>query len=303
MSKSTIIISGGTGLVGSAIVQQLVEEGKSVTILTTRKNPPQDQDQVKYSHWNPTTGSVDHSLFSKNDTVINLAGANLAERWSKNYKQVILNSRIDSTQLLVEASMKEGSTIQHFVSTSAVGYYPCNQKIHREEDPPGTGFLSEVCKKWENSAKPINDSNIKLSILRIGVVLSKEGGALKKLLPLFKMGLGSAVGKGSQAMATIHIEDLSRVFCQVINESWQGIYNAVGPEPSNNASFSKQLAQVMEKPFFLPKVPSFVLKMVLGEMSTIILEGQNASAAKLTNQGFQFKYPSVKEQLSALLNE
>ncbi len=204
-------------------------------------------------------------------------------------------------KLITEVIKKKNIHLKSFVGASAVGFYGMitSEKIFSEKDSGQPDFLSDCCTQWENSYKEIETLSEKMCVTRLAMVLSPNGGALKRLLPLFKMGLGSAIGSGKQYMPWIHIDDLLSVFCEALfNPNFKGTYNAVSSEHVTNKEFSKQLAKSLSKPFFMPNVPSFLLKLVFEEMANMLLRGSRVSNQKLLYTGFKFKYP----QLSAALN-
>jgi len=208
-------------------------------------------------------------------------------------------------KLINDVVSQNNIQLKSFVGASAIGIYgmTTSDKIYSETDKGKDDFLSQTCIQWENSYQQIQTLSHKTSIIRIGVVLSKDGGALKALLPLFQLGLGSAVGSGKQYMPWIHIHDLVSVFNEALfNTNYNGIYNAVSSDETTSNSFSKQLAKSLSKPFFLPNVPAFALKLVFGEMANVLLEGSRVSNQKLINSGFQFNYPTLSTALSKIVS-
>ncbi len=299
-----ILISGGTGLVGKALTNRLITKGHEVRILS---RSPKSNEEIKSFYWNVEKNEIDEKAFDNVEHIVHLAGSGIADqRWSNARKKNIIDSRINSMNLITSVVKKKNIQLKSFVGASAIGIYGMitSDKIFSETDKGQDDFLSQSCMQWENAYQEIQTLSNKNCIIRIGVVLSKDGGALKRLMPLFQLGLGSAVGSGKQYMPWIHIDDLVSIFQEALfNSNYSGIYNAVSPEETSNQSFSKQLAKCLSKPFFLPNVPAFILKLVFGEMANVLLEGSRISSKKLTNVGFQFQYPMLSEALSVIVSK
>lgn len=299
-----ILISGGTGLVGKALTKRLLSEGHEVRVLSRN---PQSSSQLKSFYWNVEKNEIDEKAFDGVEHIVHLAGSGIADkRWTDARKQDIIDSRVNSMKLITEVVKKKNIQLKSFVGASAIGIYgmTTTEKIFNETDTGKDDFLTQSCTQWENSYQQIQLVSNKNCIIRIGVVLSKDGGALKRLLPLFQFGLGSAVGSGKQYMPWIHINDLVSVFHEALfNSNFSGIYNAVSSEETTNQSFSKQLATSLSKPFFFPNVPAFVLKLVFGEMANVLLEGSRVSNKKLLDTGFQFKYHNLSEALREIVSK
>jgi uncharacterized protein (TIGR01777 family) len=297
-----VLIVGGSGMVGNQLQKKLINRGYSVAILGRAKHK---LPEVKSYIWDIKQKTIDEEAIKTADYIVNLAGAGIADaRWTDSRKETILSSRVDSTTLLIQTLIKTNSKPKAYISASAVGYYGAitSQKIYTEEDLPSADFLSTTCQSWENSSNPILDLKIRRVLIRIGVVLSNKGGALAKLKIPFKFGLGSAVASGQQYIPWIHIDDLCESFIKAIEDSkMNGIYNAVAPNPETNKSFSSILAKVLNKPFWMPNVPQFVLQLLMGEMSVIITKGSQVSCKKLLATGFHFKYPTLTEALNNLV--
>jgi uncharacterized protein (TIGR01777 family) len=296
-----ILITGGSGLVGKALTKRLILEGHEVRILSRY---PKSTDSIKSFFWNVEKQKVDEKAFENVEHIVHLAGSGIADkRWTNARKQDIIDSRVNSMKLITDVVKKKNIKLKSFVGASAIGIYgmTTSEKIFSEIDNGTDDFLSFSCAQWENSYNEIQTLSEKSCILRIGVVLSAEGGALKRLLPLFKIGLGSAVGSGKQYMPWIFIDDLVSVFYEALfNQNFSGIYNAVSSEHITNQQFSKQLSKSLSKPFFVPNVPSFLLKLLFGEMANVLLEGSRVSNQKLLNSGFLLKYPSIFRALNKI---
>jgi hypothetical protein len=296
-----ILITGGSGLVGKALTKRLILEGHEVRILSRH---PKSTDSIKSFFWNVEKQKVDEKAFENIEHIVHLAGSGIADkRWTNARKQDIIDSRVNSMKLITDVVKKKNIKLKSFVGASAIGIYgmTTSEKIFSEIDNGTDDFLTQSCTKWENSYQQIQTLSSKNCIIRIGVVLSKDGGALKKLLPLFQLGLGSAVGSGKQYMPWIFIDDLISVFYEALfNQNFSGIYNAVSSEHITNQQFSKQLSKSLSKPFFVPNVPSFLLKLLFGEMANVLLEGSRVSNQKLLNSGFLLKYPSIFRALNKI---
>jgi uncharacterized protein (TIGR01777 family) len=299
-----ILISGGTGLVGKALTKRLITEGHEVRILSRN---PKSEDKIKSFYWNVEKNEIDEKAFDGVEHIVHLAGSGIADkRWTNERKQDIIDSRANSMKLITDVVKKKNIQLKSFVGASAIGIYGMitSEKIFSESDKGTNDFLTQSCTQWENSYQEIQSLSNKSCIIRIGVVLSKDGGALKRLLPLFQLGLGSAVGSGKQYMPWIHINDLVSIFHEALfNSNYSGIYNAVSAEETTNQSFSKQLAKSLSKPFFLPNVPAFALKLMFGEMANVLLEGSRVSNQKLINNGLKFKFRTLSEALVDIISK
>ncbi|MEZ7493932.1 TIGR01777 family oxidoreductase [Leeuwenhoekiella aequorea] len=299
----SILITGATGLVGKALTEELLNSGKQVNYLTTSPNKIETKENYKGFLWNPSEGEIDVRCFHGVTAIVHLAGASIAERWTEEYKSIIIDSRIKTAQLLCSTLKNIDHTVAHFVSASAIGAYPSSKTIEYSEnfEVYNSGFLGDVVKVWEEAADLFKELNIKVSKIRIGVVLSKKGGALEKLIQPIKMYIGAPIGDGEQWQSWIHLKDLARVFSYVVTQELEGIYNAVAPIPVTNREMTKEAASVLNKPLFLPKVPAFMLKLLLGDMAAIVLESQKVSSNKIEQKGFDFKFKQVDVALQDLL--
>lgn len=291
------VITGGTGLVGSALTHNLLEAGYQVDVFSrSPKSTP--TNGLRFLAW--PADAEGRSAIQGADIVFNLAGAPVAQKWTAGAKEAILNSRVDTTEAIVQL-MKGSKAV--LVSASAIGLYPDQTFESTEETSPASGFLSDVVVAWEKAALQAAKQGTRVVCLRIGLVLSPDGGALERLIPLFKIGLGSAVGSGKHWQSWIHLDDLVAALRFAAEHStMSGIYNAVAPNPVSNTELSKALAKAMKKPFFLPPVPAFMLKLLIGEMSQIVLASQKVSSRKFETNGFTFKYPNVESAMTALFN-
>ena len=299
-----IVLAGGTGFVGSILRKKFSEEKIEVTLLS--RNPiriqsPFPQEKLKY--WDSRNLDQWSQEIESADAVINLSGEPIAsKRWTFIQKDIIINSRIESTRILVHAIQQSVKKPAVFINASAVGYYgniPSGDVF--ESHLSGSGFLSETCLKWESEALNAEQSGVRTVLLRTGIVLGKKGGALSKMLPPFKLFLGGPLGSGLQWFPWIHIEDVVNiVIFSIKNDLLKGPINVVSPSPVQLKEFCSKLGMVLERPSWLT-VPSFVLRFILGEMSEMLLTGQKALPDKLLKQGYEFKYPNLLQSLKEIL--
>jgi hypothetical protein len=300
MAKN-ILITGGTGLVGKTLTKLL--QSCNLTVAHLTRNP--ENSTIKSFKWDYLRNEIDPEAIEFADIIVHLAGENISKgKWTNAQKKIIKDSRVKTTELLFDTVKKQNKTLDAFISASAIGFYgTCtSEKIFDEHFPPGNDFLAETVKQWEDSVSRFENLNIRTVKLRTGVVLSKKGGALPKMAATIKTGFGSAIGTGKQYMPWIHIEDLVGMFGFMIeNESLSGVYNATAPEQITNKEFMRTLAKTMRKPFFMPNVPGLFMKLLFGEMSSILLEGSRVSSEKLMNAGYKFKYPELKGALIGLV--
>ncbi|NPD45320.1 TIGR01777 family oxidoreductase [Lentimicrobium sp. S6] len=302
--KKNILISGGSGLVGQEIAALFQKQGHEIAILS--RNP--DKQTIRSFYWDVEDDKIDEEAIEFADVIIHLAGENISSKaWTPKQKEKIISSRTQSTQLLFDMVKKKSKKIDAFISASAIGYYGTftSDKIFKEEDAAGDDFLAETVKLWETSVQQFTMLNIPTAILRIGVVMSEKGGALVKMLKPVEMGFGAALGSGKQWMPCIALNDLARLFYFVYEQKLQNqtpqntlIYNAVVPSHISNKELMKSLAKAKKKPFFMPAVPSFVFKLIYGEMSSILLEGSRVSSDKIIGEGFNFQVTDIQELFS-----
>ncbi len=293
MKNKNILITGGTGLIGTELTKLLESKGYSVAILSRSKRPL----KVKSFHWDIEKQTMDDDAIIFANVIINLAGANVgSKKWTKKRKNQILQSRINSVKLLYDTVKKTGKKNIRIISASAVGYYgnAKSDSIFEETDNPGNDFLAVVSKKWEKEVKRFKQIGIDYNIVRIGVVMSPNGGALSKMTTPIKYWMGAPLGSGKQIMPWIEIRDLTSIFLFLIkNFKPSTIVNGVAPSFINNKDFTESLAKAMNKPFFMPNVPAFVMKLILGEMSEMVLTGNKISSKKIQDLGYKFKYNDI----------
>ncbi|MGB3586726.1 MAG: TIGR01777 family oxidoreductase [Tunicatimonas sp.] len=299
----TVLISGGTGLVGTRLTQLLQEKGCTVTHLSRSVS---GDEKVKTYQWNIEKKEIDPEALTGVDYIIHLAGASIADkRWTDKRKELILKSRTESTQLLRDSIAKLGNhAIKAFVSASAVGYYGIDTGSAwvKEESPSGDGFAAEVTRQWETAVDEVTQLNIRVVKIRIGIVLSEKGGALVKIMQPIKLGAGAPLGRGGQYMSWIHLDDLCHLFIFALEQKdMAGVYNGVAPHPATNHELTKKTADVLNKPLFLPNVPAFALKLLLGEMAQVVTGGNRVSSKKIEEAGFEFKYTELRPALVDLL--
>ncbi len=294
-----VLITGGTGFIGKQLIQLLLKQGHAVTNLTTQKTQEGVvSNLLQHIYWNPTSKEINKELLPEIQAVIHLAGFSVANKWTAQNKALMVSSRISSTEFLCEIINEMNVAPAVLVGASASGFYKNSDEVQDETALKGTGFLSDLTDQWEKASTSLHPS-IKNIHLRIGVVLSANDGALKKLTPIFKAGIGSAVGDGNQYMSWVHESDLVELFSYCISHNIpSGAYNATSGGPVTNTEFSKTLAHVLKRPFFLPKTPAFFLRLIFGEMAQLVLVSQRLSNKKITSAGFQFQFNTIQEALT-----
>ena len=301
--SSTILITGSTGLVGKALVKMCLSQGHIVHYLTTQKSKIILTENCKGFFWNPQLDLIDICCFEGVEVVINLAGSSIAQRWTSSAKSSILSSRKQALELLYSIIKENKFHIKHIISASAIGIYPDSKTRYYNEEFNGndTSFLRTVVRSWEGVLKSFKSLGIKTTILRIGIVLDKHQGALPKISGPIKAYIGSALGSGEQWQSWIHVDDLVRMFMYVLDLKLYGVYNAVAPNPVQQMDFVKSVASIFNRPLIFPKVPEFLLRFVLGEMSALVLESQRVCAKKIQDQGFEFNFHELGAALDDLL--
>ena len=298
-----VLITGATGLVGSELVSLLLKNGIHINYLTTAEDKLQDEHKYKGFLWNPKRGEIDQNCLDDVDAVIHLAGASISKRWTKAYKEEIIESRILSTNLLYSALKSKPNKVKQFICASATGIYPDSlDKVYSEDSVEvDNSFLSTVVQKWEAAADQISRLNIKVAKIRTGLVLSGKGGVLKEMATPVKFGLGTAFGSGEQIQSWIHLSDMAGIYFFVLKKELEGVYNAVAPHPVSQNTLVKTIAKVLDKVYFMPNIPKFVMEGVLGEMHTLLFTSQNVSAKKIIGEGYQFKYLSLEKAIKNAL--
>jgi uncharacterized protein (TIGR01777 family) len=303
--KKNVLISGGSGFIGIHLTNLLIENGFSVSILS--RSDKQNTLDVSYYKWNVSNKYIDEKAVLNADFIIHLAGENIAEkRWTAKRKAEIIDSREQSTKLIFEVLKKSNKNLDAFISASGIGIYGAinDEVICDENTLPANDFLGVTCQKWEASADIIGSLGIRTVKIRTGLVLGKEDGFLKKLTPIFRYRLGSALGSGKQYMPWIHINDLCAIYLEAINNTkMNGAYNAAISDNTTNTVFSKTMAKVYGYSIWLPNVPAFLIKLALGEMSKIILTGRRVSSEKIEKLGFKFQFVTLEDALKDCLEK
>ncbi len=286
-----VLITGATGLVGNELVSLLLKNDIHINYLTTSKGKIQSKEEFQGYYWDPVGGVIDESCIADVDAVIHLAGASVSKRWTKAYKQEIVESRVLSTKVLFNLLKNSQNKVNHFIAASAIGIYPDSlDRVYSEtETDVDDSFLGHVVEKWEQAVDEIATLNIKVAKMRTGIVLSGKGGALTEMARPMKYGLGAAFGSGKQMQSWIHIHDLVNMYTLVLQQELDGVYNAVAPHPVTNNDLMKTIAKVLGVPYFMPNIPKFMLQLILGEMHIILLTSQNVSAKKIISEGYQFE--------------
>ncbi len=298
-----ILITGGTGFIGSALSRELSNSGHKVIITSRRKTPPK-LENIEIVRWDIQT-PLSSEIMSGIDAVINLAGESLISgRWTKKRKERIMSSRVNTTRLLVESMKNANPKPKVLISVSAVGYYgPHGDEYVTEDFPPASDFLAEVCKAWGKEALKAQELGVRVVITRFGVVLESDGGALSKMAIPFKFFLGGHLGSGQQWFSWVHREDIIGFMKYALeNESVSGHFNLTSPQPVTNKEFCSALGKVLNRPSWF-HVPAFMIKLTLGEVGKVLLTGQRVLPEKALKAGYQFKYPEINEALKAIFGK
>jgi len=288
-----ILIAGGTGLIGSRLADVLIKEGHNVQILS------RNEGSEKLVHWNPEMGQIDADRIFDTEILINLCGAGVADkRWTKARKNVLLDSRIDPTNFLFK-HRSYMPKLKHYIAASGISSYGFKRKEepYSEDDAYGSDFLSQLVKQWEAAADAFSDIAV-LTKLRISMVLTDDGGGLNKMIQPIKLGIGAPLASGDQMLQWIHMDDLTKMFVHVIDKQLDGTFNAIAGN-ATNADMMNTLAKRMDKKLRLPNVPPFVLKLLFGQLSEVLINGVEVSGQKMLNTGFDFRYTDLEKALSS----
>ena len=304
MRQEIVLITGANGMIARVLGEKLVQESYSARFLTRCKRSDHEYE------WDIAGKRIDAKAFEEVSHIVHLAGAGIADKpWTDQYKHIIRSSRVDSARLILDALKKNDIRIKSFISASAVGFYGTvtSESIFSEDDKKGArDFLSEVCEDWEQAAQAFSVQGVsdRTVVLRIGVVLSAQGGALAKMIRPVKNYLGTSLGNGKQYMPWIHVDDLCGIILHILrHSSMQGVYNAVSPEHVNNGSFNRTLARVLGRPLWLPPVPRCLINMLFGQRASILLEGSRVSSEKMIRSGYLFQYETLEKALQNLLRK
>lgn len=294
-----VLITGATGLVGKELVSLLLKNGIHINYLTTSKRKVQDEERYKGFYWDPENGIIDENCIDEADAIIHLAGAPIAKRWTAKYKEEILDSRVLGINVLYNLLKNKQHNVKHFISASAIGVYPDSlENVYAEDEKEiDNSFLGYVVQKWEEATDSMERLGVKVAKVRTGLVLSAKGGVLNELSKPVRLGLGSAFGLGNQIQSWIHLQDLVCIYFYVLQNKLEGIYNAVAPYPVTQDDLVKSIAAVLDRPYFMPNIPKFIMELALGEMHILLFTSQNVSAKKIIGKGYQFKYLSLEKAL------
>jgi uncharacterized protein (TIGR01777 family) len=303
-SRMKVFITGGTGFLGAALTEKLLSQGHLVAILSRSSQASDRRSGLRFLKGDPSQKGPWQKEIGSYDVVINLAGASIFRPWSTRNKEAIYNSRILSTRNIIDALAHHSDKEVILLNASAVGYYGFRDDEELDESgPPGDDFLATVVREWEAEAIKAKESGTRVVLCRLGVILGQDGGALAKMLPVFKWGIGSPLGSGKQWFSWISLPDLVNIFLFLMeNKTISGPVNCTSPHPVTNREMTRALGKALHRPVILPPVPAFLLKGVLGEFSQVFVKGQKVIPAKLLKNGFVFKFPEIGETLTHILN-
>lgn len=305
----TVLITGGTGLIGRALTQALIQKRYKVIVLTRDATRKPENDRLSYAQWDVKKQTIDVNALQSADYIIHLAGAGVVDKkWTAAYRKEILESRTNSSKLIINTLSSVNNKVKAIISSSAIGWYgpdKADATPFTENDPASADFLGETCRLWEQSVEDAEKIGIRVCKLRTGIVLTNDGGAMKEFKRPILFGIAPILGSGKQLVSWIHIEDLCRMFMYAIeNQSLEGSYNAVAPMPVSNKTLMLTLAKAMRGRFFIPLyVPSFILKIMMGSRSIEVLKSTTVSAEKIKNAGFTFLYPSIEAAIQKLIKK
>jgi len=300
-----ILITGGKGFVGTQLTSRLVKDGHEVTILTrSLKGAKGSLPGISYLEGDPTKKGPWQEAIKNHDAIINLAGASIFSKWTDEQKKAIRESRVSTTQNIVEGIPTHPERPFTLFSTSAVGYYGfCGDEELFEDSPPGNDFLARIAVEWEGEALKAKEKGARVVITRFGIVMGEKGGSLSQMIPLFKKYIGGPIGSGRQWFSWVHIKDLAEAFTFLLKHpEISGPLNVCSPNPVRNKDLAKALGKVLHRPSFMP-APAFMVKLVLGEFGSVILEGQRVIPRRLLDSGFVFQYPDIEKTLQSILGQ
>ncbi|MGG5507218.1 MULTISPECIES: TIGR01777 family oxidoreductase [unclassified Myroides] len=296
-----VLVTGATGLVGKELLKQVQAKGIEVAFLTTSKDKLHDLPGCYGYYWNPKKGEIDSNCLTAVEVIIHLAGSSIDGSWSREGKQLIINSRVEASRTLHQLLSTHTHEVRQIICASAVGIYDTIAQVQTEEQyTPATNFLGKVVQQWEGENRCFETLGLSVSILRIGLVLARQGGALPKMEQMAKLYVASPLGTGHQFYSWIHLNDLVRLFLFVLDNRLAGVFNAVSPEPETNKAFTQALCRALNRPMFLPAVPTWILQLVLGEKAMLVTKGQRISCTKILALDFNFHFPTLKKAFAEL---
>ncbi len=300
-----LLITGATGLVGSKLTDLLRSKGHQIHYLTTRTSAIKDEEDYKGFLWDVNSMTIDPKCIEGVDTIIHLAGESVFQRWTTHAKDRIMSSRINSTQLLLNLLNDNDHDVKHAITASAIGIYPDKwegQPMKENEVPPvADNFLAEVCVAWENIGMQFKVQGLKHAIVRIGIVLAAQGGALEQMAKPVRLYAGAGFASGDMWQSWVAIDDLIAIFKHIAVNELEGVFNGVAPHPTRNRSLMETIGKVLGKPVFLPNVPAFMMKLMLGEMAATVLSSQYVDSNKIEKSGYDFKFPQLEQALKEYL--
>lgn len=298
-----LLIAGATGLIGQELVRQCREQHIVVNYLTTRKEKIVTESGYFGYYWDPSNLQMDAAALEGVDVIINLAGATVAKRWNKAYKEIILASRVQSAQTLYRALQSGNHGVRQYIGSSGISFYPDSLRVNYQEthQTPSTSFLGQVTVKWEEAGIKMKDLGLEVCLVRTGLVLASEDGALAQMAAPVRRGIGAALGSGDQWQSWIHLKDIAGIYLYLATNNLGGVYNGVAPNPVSNKALTKAIGIALGKKIWLPPVPAFALRLALGEMADLVLEGQKVSCDKICQKGYHFQFDNVSLALQDLL--
>lgn len=301
--EKKVLITGATGLIGQKLVELCNEKGIEVHYFTRNPYKLNQLKNAKGFLWDLDSRTLNEEAFNGVTTIVHLAGAPISKRWTKSYRKTILNSRIIPMEVMYDQLQKINHTVGHFISASGISIYPSSPtKLYTEDEQSrDSNFITEVVEQWEENARKFKSLGMEVSKVRTGLVLAKKNGLLPTLIKPVRIGIGSPLGSGEQWQSWIHIEDIAGIYLFLIQSNMEGFFNAVAPNPVKQKRLIKLIASKLNKPLWMPNVPAFALKTLMGEMGTLPLESQLVSANKVKEMGYHFQFPNLEPALDDLL--